>query len=153
MAEHRGDNRRARALIVTAVVTAVVTAAVVLVTATATAQRGAPDAPATVKEVMLTMTVPSSDVIFTAASEFPKDDQQWAVVRKSAVALAESGKLLMTGERARDNTTWMDMARGMVVQAEATLKAAEARNAEALSKASDDVYATCETCHERYMHP
>jgi cytochrome c556 len=120
--------------------------------AAATAQEQNPDeATATVKDVMETMTVPSSDVIFTAASEPPKDDQQWLAVRNSAVTLAESGKLLMTGGRAKDNTTWMEMARALVNQAEATSKAAEAKNSDALSKAGDDVYVTCETCHMRYM--
>jgi hypothetical protein len=143
MAEHRGDGRRARALIVTA--------AVVLVTAAATAQQDAAKAAATVKQVMVTMTVPSSDAIFAAASEPPKDGEQWVAVRKSAMMLAESGNLLMTGGRAKDNTTWMGMAREMVKQAEATLKAVEARNSDALAKAGDDVYLTCEVCHARYV--
>jgi prophage DNA circulation protein len=118
------------------------------------AQEGSPDkAAATVKEIMQTMTEPSSDVIFTAASEPPTTPQQWEAVRKSAVVLAESGNLLMTGGRAKDNTTWMEMARALVDQTEATLKAAEARNSEALSKAADDAYLTCEACHGRYLQP
>ena len=129
----------------------IVTAAVVLVTAAATAQQDAPAAPATVKGVMVTMTIPASEAIFDAASEPPKNDQQWVAVRKSALMLAESGTLLMTGERARDSTTWMEMARALVDHAEATLKAAEAKDSDALSKAGDDVYLTCETCHARYM--
>jgi len=129
----------------------IVTAGAMLATAAATAQQDADTAPATVKQVMQTMTEPSSEVIFTAASEPPKDQQQWEAVRKSAVVLAESGRLLMTGGRAKDNTTWMEMARALVNQAEATLKAAEAKNSDALSKAGDDVYLTCETCHARYM--
>jgi cytochrome c556 len=145
MAEHRGDNRGARALIVTA--------AAIVATAAVAASQNVSKAPATVKEVMLTMTVPSSEVIFSAASEPPKDQQQWDAVRKSAVELAESGRLLMTGGRAKDNTTWMEMARDLVKQAEATLKTAEARNSDALSNASDAVYLTCETCHGRYLTP
>jgi prophage DNA circulation protein len=122
--------------------------------AAATAQQQNPDkAAATVKEIMQTMTEPSSDVIFTAASEPPTDQQQWEAVRKSAVVLAESGNLLMTGGRVKDNTTWMEMARALVDQADATVKAAEARNSEALSKAGDDVYLTCEVCHARYLEP
>ena len=143
MAEHRGDGRRVQTLIVTA--------AVVLVTAAAAAQGDAPEAPATVKEVMVTMTIPSSRD--DAAYEPPNDDEQWVAVRKNAVMLVESGKLLMTSERARDNTTWMEMARELVVQAEATLKAAEARNADALLNVSDPLYLSCETCHERYLLP
>ena len=100
-----------------------------------------------------TSTIPSSDAIFDAAYEPPNDDEQWVAVRKNAVMLVESGKLLMTSERARDNTTWMEMARELVVQAEATLKAAEARNADALLNVSDPLYLSCETCHERYLLP
>jgi len=128
----------------------IVTAAVVLVTAAATARQDAPAAPATVKGVMVAMTVPASEVIFAAASEPPDDDRQWVAVRKSALVLAESGTLLMTGERARD-TTWTAMARALVNQAEATLKATEAKDSDGLSKAGDDVYLTCKTCHARHM--
>ena len=132
---------------------ALIVTAAMLATAAAVARQDAEKAPATVKQVMQTMTEPSSEVIFTAASEPPKDQQQWEAVRKSAVVLAESGRLLMTGGRARDNTTWMEMARALVDQAEATLKAAEAKNSDALSQAGDDAYLTCETCHGRYMAP
>ncbi len=38
-------------------------------------------------------------------------------------------------------------------QADATVKAAEARNADVLRKAGDDVYVTCDTFHERYAEP
>lgn len=129
----------------------IVTAGAMFAAAAATAQQQADTAPATVKQVMVTMTVPSSDAIFAAASETPKDDEQWVAVRKSAMMLAESGNLLMTGDRAKDNTAWMEMARTLVDQAEATLKAADAKNSDALSKAGDDLYLTCEACHTRYM--
>jgi hypothetical protein len=129
----------------------IVTAAVGLATGAATAQQDAPAPPATVKGVMVTMTIPASEVIFDAASDPPKDDRQWVAVRKSALMLAESGALLMTGERARDSTTWMEMARALVDQSEATLKATEAKDSGALAQAGDDVYLTCKTCHDRYM--
>ena len=129
----------------------IVTAGAMCAAAAATAQQNADEAPATVKQVMVTMTVPSSDAIFSAASEPPTDDEQWLAVRKSAVMLAESGNLLMTGGRAKDNTAWMEMAREMVKQAEAALKAVEARNGDALAQAGDDIYLTCEACHARYM--
>jgi cytochrome c553 len=57
----------------------------------------------------------------------------------------------MASSRAKDGTTWMEMARAMVTQAEATLKAIDARDGDALSQASDGLYTTCETCHDRYM--
>jgi hypothetical protein len=109
--------------------------------------------PASVKEVMTSMTIPASDVIFDAASNPPDNDAKWAALRESAGTLAASGRLLMTPALARDTTTWMEMARGLVTQAEATLKVADTKARDQLEQASDAVYATCETCHERYLQP
>lgn len=128
----------------------IVAALALLATAAASAQQDAAKGPSTVKEVMITMVVPASDVIFTAASEPPTNEAQWVGVQKSAVILAESGKLLMTGSHAQDNG-WMDRARALVHQAEAALKAAEAKNSDALSQAGDEVYSTCKACHTLYM--
>jgi len=38
-----------------------------------------------------------------------------------------------------------------VTQAEATFEAIDAKDAKALATAGDRVYATCETCHARYL--
>jgi hypothetical protein len=109
--------------------------------------------PASVKEVMISVTIPASDVIFDAASNPPDNDAKWATLRESADTLAASGRLLMTPALARDTTTWMEMARAMVTQAEATLKVADAKARDRLDQASDAVYATCKACHERYPLP
>jgi hypothetical protein len=106
--------------------------------------------PASVKEVMTSMTVPASDAIFDAPSNPPDNDAKWAALRKSADTLAASGRLLMTAGLARDTTTWMEMTRAMVTQAEATATIAEAKARDRLEQASDDVYATCKPCHDRY---
>jgi cytochrome c556 len=131
--------------------TALVIATVALFASTLAARQNVERETATVKHVMQTMTIPASDAIFSAAAETPKDAQTWQAVRKSAMMLAESGTLLMTGGRAKDNSAWIDMARAMVTQAQATLKAIDAKDGDALAQAGDDVYVTCETCHERYM--
>jgi len=117
------------------------------------AQQDAVKPPATVKDVMTTMTIPASDVIFAASSELPKTDEQWAALRQGAMTLAESGKLLMTSAFAKDRTAWMERAGEMVTRAEATLRVAQAKNSEALEQASNDVYETCEACHARYLPP
>ena len=109
--------------------------------------------PASVKEVMTSMTIPASDVIFDAASKAPDTDAGWVALRKAAETLATSGRLLTTPALARDTTTWMERARAMVTQAEATLTLADARARDRLEQASDAVYATCEACHERYLQP
>jgi len=104
----------------------------------------------TVKDVMTTMTVPASDAIFSAASEPPKDDAQWVALRASAATLAESGRLLTITARAKE-AEWIEMARAMVTEAEATFKAVDAKDPEALAQAGDSVYLTCDACHARYM--
>jgi hypothetical protein len=109
--------------------------------------------PASVKDVMTSMTIPASDVIFDAASSPPATDAAWAAVRKAADTLAASGRLPMTAPLARDSKTWMEMARAMVTQGEATMEVADAKARARLEAASDAVYTTCEACHARYLQP
>src|SRR5688572_1148109 len=144
MADQQNNRRLGRAL--------TGTAAVVLVATAVSVPQEPLKASATIKEVMAALTVPSSEVIFAAASEPPTNDLHWVAVRDSAIALAESGKLLMTGGRTGDDI-WMAMSRVLVTQAHAAQTAAEARNSAELSKASDDVYETCKVCHASYMNP
>lgn len=128
-----------------------VLSAPLFITAATPAQQDALKPVATIKQLMTVLVVPSSDVVFNAASDPPKTDQQWTVVWNNALAVAESGNLLMIGPRARDGATWMKMARAQVDAAQAALKAAEAKNVEELATAGDQIYETCAACHERYM--
>jgi len=130
--------------------TALASLSAVLLAGIATPQE-APKAPPSVKEVMTTMTVPASEAIFSAASEPPKEAAQWVALRASAKALADSGRVLTTADRAKNDAEWIEMARAMVTSAEATFKAIDKKDADALSTASDNVYLTCETCHARFM--
>ena len=96
------------------------------------------------------MTVPASDAIFAAAYEPPKESAQWVALRASAKTLADSGRVLTTADRAKGDAEWTEMARALVTQAESTFKAIDKKDADALSNASDDVYLTCKTCHDRF---
>jgi cytochrome c553 len=129
----------------------IVSSALLCISAAAIARQDTLKPVATVKQLMTALVVPSSDVVFNATSDPPKTDQQWAAVWNNALALAESGNLLMIGPRARDGATWMKMARAQVDAAQAALKAAEAKNLEDLATAGDQIYETCAACHERYM--
>jgi cytochrome c' len=106
---------------------------------------------ATTKQLMHIATIPASDVIFKAAGDPPKTDEAWAEVRDRGLAVAESGNLLMIGSRIVDRTTWMQYSRAMVDAAANVAKAADAKNGDALSMASDALYDTCETCHAKYL--
>ena len=129
-------------------------AAAVLVCALVTAEgRGAQETPSTVKDVMLTMTVPASTVIFEAQSEPPATDAAWIAVQKAAQMLAESGRLLARPPLTKNDADWTDMAAALVTEAEKTLAVAGRRDAAALAEAGDAVYLTCETCHGRFLAP
>ena len=71
-------------------------------------------------------------------------------LRASAKVLADSGRVLAAANGARKDTEWIEMARAMVTKAEATFKAIDKKDEDALSTASDDVYLTCKTCHDRF---
>jgi cytochrome c556 len=45
----------------------------------------------------------------------------------------------------------MKFSREMLDAGEAALKAARAKNANAISEAGDRVYGSCESCHKQYM--
>ena len=66
----------------------------------------------TVKEIMLAITIPTSNDVFNAASEPPKDDAGWSRARHQALALAESSNLLLMPERARNRNVTMIPAHG-----------------------------------------
>jgi hypothetical protein len=136
---------RARTLL-----TAIATAASMFV-GVAIAQQSGSAPPSTVKEVMTSMTIPASDEIFESAFDTPTTDERWARVQRAALTLAESGKLLTTTKLAKDTGMWMDMARALVEEAERTSAAAGAKDAKALEALGDTLYATCKTCHSRYM--
>ncbi len=118
---------------------------------TATAQQPTFKPVATVNQLMKAIVIPTSDAVFQVAIEGPQDDEAWAAVQNSALLLAESGNLLMIGDRAKDTGDWIKAAQALIEAGTVAFKAAEAKNVDALIEAGDQVYATCEGCHERYL--
>jgi len=115
---------------------------------------------ASVKQLMQATIDPAADVLFEAVGTIisssgveeiaPKNEEEWATVRYNALTLAESGNLLMIGARARDQGDWIKMSQALVDVGVVALKAAEAKNPEALFEAGGEVYAVCTECHSRY---
>lgn len=105
---------------------------------------------ATVKQLMNALTVPTSSVVFGAAGGAPKDDAGWLNVERNALALAESGNLLMLPGRAKDDHEWRQQSIALTEAATLAINAAEARNADKLIEAGDAIYATCESCHMHF---
>jgi hypothetical protein len=108
---------------------------------------------ATVRQVMDAITVPASDAVWQAASEAPANAEEWLVVEHAALALAESGNLLLMEGRAVDRGAWTEEALVLVRAAERAAEAARNRNLDELSSAGDVIYESCLSCHQLYMHP
>jgi hypothetical protein len=103
-----------------------------------------------VRDIMTGLVMPTSDIVFAAAAEAPTTDAQWETLRLNAVLLAESANLLTIGSRARDRGDWLKLARAQLDAAEAVVRLARAKKTEGLSEASDMLYETCPTCHNKY---
>ena len=115
---------------------------------------------ATVQELMAHMIDPAADLVWDAVGTVltedsvdhwePRTEEDWAVVRNGAVTLIESGNLLMIGDRARDQDTWMRMTQGMIDSGQRMLEAVDARDSEAVFALGEDLYNACDSCHNLY---
>lgn len=105
---------------------------------------------ASVKQIMQGITIPASSTVFAVAGTAPADDAGWQAVEVSAMAVAESGNLLLMKPRAVDGAQWRQFSLALVAAGERAAKAAQARDVEQTSLAGDDMYDVCEQCHARY---
>ena len=114
------------------------------------AQPRASEPQATVQQLMLDLIHPASNEILLFANRGdPKSESEWAVVRRSALALAESGKLLALPGRAREGD-WSRDAEALADVGAAAYKAAQARDFPALAALTDALDASCTNCHKQY---
>src|SRR5688572_1017302 len=109
------------------------------------------EAIATTRQIMLGITIPTSDVLFGVATEAPKDDAAWERVQANALALAESGNLLMVGSRVRDQGDWIKHCKTLIETAKLAAQAAQEKNIDKELEAGDKVYEVCDGCHKQYM--
>ena len=117
---------------------------------------------ADVQQLMEMVIDPAADVVWESVGTiitaerteeiFPRSDEDWAVVRNNAMVLAESGNLLMLGDRAKGEGPWMIMSRALVEAGTAALEAAEAKDADAVFAVGEQIYNACETCHVLYWY-
>jgi hypothetical protein len=115
---------------------------------------------ATTKQIMQAIVTPTSTAIFQSVQtnvtqkgteeNFPRTDEEWALLGAQAAALGEAGHLLMTDGRAVDRGDWIKMSQGMIDSAQLTLKAVAKKNPEEVLAAGEIVNMSCDNCHERY---
>lgn len=116
---------------------------------------------ADMKQLMAAVVDPAADVIWgsvgTIVSEkgteerAPKTDEEWAAVFNSAVVISESGNLLMMSGRAKDNGEWMKHSRDLIEVGSRTMRAAQARDKNAIFTLGGDIYTVCTDCHKTYL--
>ena len=128
---------------------------------TATPPARAPKAPAapakspirnvgTMSDLMVKILYPASDALFYIETRTPKTDTEWTVVEGQALMLAESANLLMLPGRARDQKRWMDDSKLLLDVGAEALKAAKTKDVPGIAALSDQLYASCTTCHTHY---
>lgn len=141
----------------------------------------------TVREVMNSVVDPSSDALWDSVEivatmegtvhKMPKTDEEWAVLRRSAVTLIEAGNLLLIpgrlvarpGEQAGDPRSdlnpeeietkrrqapaaWALRAHRLQDAAKESLAAIDAKDVTALMNAGETLDAACESCHRDYWY-
>ena len=116
---------------------------------------------ATIKQIMQGIVAPAAMTIFNSVSvtvtkngteeKKPTTDEEWAKVSADAAALVEAGNLLMLGNRAIDRGEWIKMTRTLMETSTVALRAAEAKDADALFASGEAINASCDSCHMRYQ--
>ncbi|MDP7339535.1 MAG: hypothetical protein QF786_09495 [Vicinamibacterales bacterium] len=107
---------------------------------------------ASLKQIMEAMVVPTSDHLFNVGRQAPENDDDWTALRNSAVILAESGNLLLVGDRVKDDT-WVSSAHALIEAGSVALKATEDRNVDAVLEAGNLLLDSCQSCHEKHARP
>lgn len=116
---------------------------------------------ASIAQIMSGIVQPSAMAVYNAVATFvnadgikevaPQNDAEWAAVGASAAALVESGNLLLLGTRLIDEGDWVTMTRAFMDAAQEALKAADAKDKEAILDAGSNLNETCDTCHAKYQ--
>lgn len=101
-------------------------------------------------DLMVKIIYPTSDALFYIESRTPQSESEWTALEGQALMLAESANLLMMPGRARDQKQWMADARLMLDAGAAAVKAAKAKDVEAIAALSDQLLESCTTCHKHY---
>ena len=103
---------------------------------------------ATMKQLMVEIIHPASNEILLAVNRGQlRNEQDWTAVRRAALALAESGNLLIMRNRAGD---WIAESRSLIDVGTAVYKAAEAKDARAIASLAERVDASCTSCHKKF---
>jgi hypothetical protein len=143
---------------------------------------------ATVRDIMASVVDPAADVVWGAVEttvsakgveeKFPRNDEEWRVVRNNAIILLEAANLLkipgrpvakpgetsenpgieLTPEEVqalidKDRTSWNNYAQALHDATLEALKTIDAKSPEGVLNTGDGIYQACEKCHMHYWYP
>jgi hypothetical protein len=107
----------------------------------------------TLLQFMRGIMLPSSNIVFDAGNEPPKNEKGWTAAQNAALTIAEAGNLLMIGGRAQGRADWNQLARGLIAAGQKTYKAALSKNPDAMLDAGGELTDACDSCHRKYRDP
>jgi hypothetical protein len=115
---------------------------------------------ATVRQLMDGLISPASTTVYKSVSIIiseagveenqPQSEDEWRAVEGAAAALVEAGGLLMAEGRARDQERWPEISKAMIDASMISMKAAQARDKDALLASGEALNASCDNCHRIY---
>ena len=139
----------------------IVAAATMMASCAADAPTGPPfRTDATVQMLMANLVDPAADLVWDAVGTIidvngenhwePETEEDWISVRYGAMSIIEAGNLLMMDTRARDQEQWIRMLEAMTDAAMLVFQAAEDEDADRVFALGEDVYISCNNCHQLY---
>ena len=115
---------------------------------------------ATVRMLMANMVDPAADLVWDAVGTIidmdgenhwePETEEDWLSVRYGAMSMIEAGNLLMMETRAVDQDQWIRLSEGMMDAGKRVFQAAEDEDAGRVFDLGEDVYNSCNSCHQLY---
>ncbi len=115
---------------------------------------------ADLQELMATVVEPAADFYWDAVGWItdesgteeirPSSPEEWDLVRNAAFQVAESGNLMMMGDRAVPEDAWFAFSQSMITVGQRAIQAAEARDPIGVFDVGAELYAVCTGCHSTY---
>jgi hypothetical protein len=110
------------------------------------------------KQVMRSVLLPNSNIIFEVQSKIPKNDLEWQTVAKAAIAIQGTPNLILLPGRLRSNgqpvpvqaADYTQFAQALGPAAGKCLKAAQAKSLDAIGNCTDLLSDACDNCHKVY---
>lgn len=113
----------------------------------AAAAKGAPQALASISELMTRVVQPTSDAVFYVSRTPPQTDEDWRRLENQTLMLAESANLLLIPGYVREQSQWLSDSLLMREASVAAYNAARNRDLTTLEELNGALYESCESCH------